>query len=163
MIKKLLMFIIALTFVSSCAATNSNPLAQILVDTNTLKLGVTQNGVFSERADKVYKPGEKIDFKILAKNLTVINSKVKVNIDLFLKKDTQILGIDNNILGKDGLSADVTGVPSNYSGNNGQVNITTTINPPSGYTGDFTANITVKDLNSSGQTAGFEAQFSIKN
>ncbi len=76
MIKKLIMFIIPWVLVYSCSTTNSNPLAQILVDTNTLKLGVTQNGVFTERPNKVYAPGEKIDFKMLAKNLTVINSKV---------------------------------------------------------------------------------------
>lgn len=152
----------SLIMISSCQSP-STATTSLGVDNNSIQLGkADQSGKFVNSTDKVFTAQDKIVLKVKAVGLTIKDSKIKTNIDLFLKKDKDILGTQNDILGADGFSQNVTGVEPGYTGTSGQADLTLTITPPSDTKGEIVANITLKDLNAQGKLATFETKFTLK-
>lgn len=147
---------------SSCQSPSTTNMS-FGVDNNSIQLGKNdQSGVFINSADKTFTVQDSIILKVKAVGLTIKDSKIKTNIDLFLKKDKDILGTQTDILGADGFSQNVTGVEPSYTGTSGQADLTLTITPPSDTKGEIIANITLKDLNAQGKLTTFETKFTLK-
>ncbi len=145
----------------SCATNNSSVSSEFGVNNSSIQTGTEDSGKFTTRDNKTFKSTDKIVLKFQATGLTIKDTKIKTNIDLFLKKDKDILGTESDILGKDGLTESISGVDSSYKGNNGSADIKISIIPPSDTKGELSANITVKDLNNSGKLVSFETKFTL--
>jgi hypothetical protein len=156
-------YILGISLAACISCSTPVPAAlELGVDTSTVRLGVEESGNFVQRPDKTFSASERIVLLVKAKGLTVKQGKIRVNIDLFLKKDKDILGTENDILGKDGLTQQVPGVDPNYSGSTGETDLEISIIPPSDTKGELSANVTLKDLNTSGKLVSFETKFVIK-
>lgn len=148
--------------ISSCQSPSA-AITSFGVDNNSIQLGKNdQSGVFINSSDKVFTAQDTIVLKVKAVGLTIKDSKIKTNIDLFLKKDKDILGTQTDILGADGFTQNVSGVEPSYTGTSGQADLTLTITPPSNTKGEIVANITLKDLNAQGKLSTFETKFTLK-
>lgn len=132
------------------------------VNQNEIKIGVEEGGKFTKKDDKTFFSSDKIILKFRASGLTIKQSKIKTNIDMFLKRGGDILGTQNEILGADGITQIIPNVDTNYTGTAGEADLQLTILPPSETFGDMTVNVTVKDLNSSGKILTFETKFTLK-
>ncbi|MFN4151632.1 MAG: hypothetical protein ACK4IX_11880, partial [Candidatus Sericytochromatia bacterium] len=80
------------------------------VDLSSIETGFLKDGQFLKREDKTFLSEEKINLKFTVKGLTIKSGKIKVNIDIFLKKDKEVLGVESDILGNEGMVKDVGGV-----------------------------------------------------
>lgn len=133
------------------------------VETTSIQLGkADQSGSFVAVSDKTFTAQDKIFIKVKAVGLTIIKSQIKANVDIFLKKGTDVLGTQTDILGTAGLTQTISGVDQTYTGSSGKADLQLTISPPSDTKGDIVANITVKDLNAPGKLATFETSFILK-
>lgn len=154
--------ILCIISIISCQNPTTNSIS-LGVDNNSIQLGtIDPSGSFVLSKDKIFLSQDKIILKVKAIGLTIKASKIKANIDLFLRKDKDILGTQTDILGKEGFSQNVSGVDTNYLGSNGQADLNLTITPPSDTKGDLVANITLKDLNSDSKITTFETKFTLK-
>ena len=160
-INKSLMLISFVTAIS-CSSNVQPTSNEFGIDSSSIEVGTEEAGKYTKKADKTFSSNDKIILKFKANGLTIKDSKVKTNIDLFLKKDKDILGTENDILGKDDLTENIMGVEPTYTGTNGSANIQISITPPSATKGELVANITLKDLNSSGKLVSFETKFTLK-
>jgi hypothetical protein len=149
-----------LTITVSCGSPPAAPV-EFGIDTSTIQLGTEQSGNFVLKTDKTFTAEEKIILKVKARGLTIKAGKLKVNADIFLKKDKDILGTENDILGKDGLLQPVPGIDDSYSGSNGEALVKIGIIPPTDTQGEMAVNVTLKDLYSSGKIISFETGFKI--
>lgn len=145
----------------SCQTLNT-PSNDFGVDLTSIETGSLKNGQFLKREDKTFVGEEKINLKFTVKGLIIKSGKIKVNIDIFLKKDKEVVGVESDILGIEGMIKDVGGVSSDYQGNIGVSDINLSIIPPKDVKGEISANITIKDLNSSSKISTFETKFMIK-
>lgn len=151
---------LSLTFILACS---TSPVSvELGVDTSSIQLGTQQANGFVQRTDKTFSASDKIILKVKARGLAIKEGKIKVNIDLFLKKDKDILGTENDILGKDGFTKSVQGVDSAYTANTGEADLEIGIIPPSDTTGELATNVTLRDLNTSGKLVSFETKLNIK-
>jgi hypothetical protein len=132
------------------------------INQNEINMGVETNGIFTKNESKIFSKSDKILLKFKVSGLTIKQSKIKTNIDMFLKKGSEILGSQNDILGLDGVTQIIPNIDTNYSGTAGEADLQLSILPPSETTGDMATNITIKDLNSMGKILTFEAKFNIK-
>lgn len=148
-------------FVFSCQTPNTVS-SDFGVDLTSIETGSLKNGQFLKREDKTFVGEEKINLKFTVKGLIIKSGKIKVNIDIFLKKDKEVVGVESDILGNEGMIKDVGGVNSDYQSNIGVSDINLNIIPPKDVKGEISANITVKDLNSSSKISTFETKFMIK-
>jgi hypothetical protein len=154
--------ILPLLFITTVSCSTPAPApAEFGIDSSTIELGTEQSGNFVQKKDKTFTADQKIILKVKARGLAIKQGKLKVNADIFLKKDKDILGTENDILGQDGLTQSVPGTDATYSGSNGEALIKIGIIPPSETTGEMAANVTLKDLNSSGKLISFETKFTI--
>jgi hypothetical protein len=155
-----IIFLLSVTGIISC----QNPEISIPfgIDNNSVQLGADQSGKFVLNNNKIFTAKDKIIIKFKAMGLTIKQGKIKTNVDIFLKKDKDVLGTQTDILGTDGLSQAISGIGSDYSGNNGKTDVELSIIPPSDTNGEIVANITLKDLNSPGKLATFETKFTLK-
>lgn len=154
----LLMYVIS--FSVSCAPQPAS--VQLSVNKNEVKLGLEKDGKFVEKTDKLFFSTDKIVLKFKARGLMIKQSKIKANVDIFLKKDTDILGSQSNILGVDGVTQTIPNIDSNYSGTAGEADLQISVVPPSDTKGEMTANVTLKDLNVEDKLISFETKFSIQ-
>lgn len=145
----------------SCQAPNTSS-TSFGVDLSSIESGFIKDGKFLKREDKTFLSEEKINLKFTVKGLTIKSGKIKVNIDIFLKKDKEVVGVESDILGSEGIVKDVGGVSSDYQSNIGVSDINLSIIPPKDVKGELSANITIKDLNSSSKISTFETKFMIK-
>lgn len=148
-------------FIFSCQTPNT-VYSDFGVDLTSIETGFLKNGHFLKREDKTFVSEEKINLKFTVKGLTIKSGKIKVNIDIFLKKNKEVVGVESDILGSEGMVKDVRGVSSDYQGNIGVSDINLNIIPPKDVKGEISANITIKDLNSSSKISTFETKFMIK-
>ncbi len=132
------------------------------INNDSVQMGTEQSGKFVLNNNKIFTAKDKIIIKFKAVGLTIKQGKIKTNVDIFLKKDKDVLGTQTDILGTDGLSQTVSGVGADYSGNNGKTDVELSIIPPSDTNGDIISNITLKDLNAPGKLATFETKFTLK-
>lgn len=127
------------------------------VESNSIQLGRNnKSGVFINSINNVFTAKDKIILKVKAIGLTVKDSKIRTNVDLFFKKDKDILSAKNDILGVDGFSQDVSEVDP------GKEDLTLTITPPSDAKGEIIANITLEDLNAQDKISTFETKFTLE-
>ena len=157
---KTLLLSVFLTVISCGQSAPVN--TELGIQTDTIKLGTEQNGTFTEKTEKTFVATDKIALRFKAKGLTIKQNKVKVNIDVFLKKDKDILASQSDILGTDGLTETISGVPADYTGTSGEAEVALSITPPTNVQGEVTANLTLKDLNSNGKISSFETKFTLK-
>ena len=144
------------TLISGISCTTPAPVVSELgINSSTIRLGFERDGRFIPKTDKSFFNSDKIILKFKANGLAVKNGQVKVNIDLFLKKDNNILGAENDIWGKDGLSETVTGTSV-------ESDLELGIIPPSETKGEIIANLTLKDLNSTAKFVSFQTSFILK-
>ncbi len=154
-------FLLSVSLTMSCS-TPAEVTNVLSVDSGSVQLGTNQNGVFTKSSNNKFSNKDKIFLHFNSSGLTVVSRKIKVNIDLFLKKDQDILGSQTDILGKDGLSQDVTAASLNPIVTNGTSSIEIAIQPPSDTKGDLSANVTLKDLNTSGKIVSFVTKFTLE-
>lgn len=148
----------SLITVFSCTNNVQQTPVEFGIDNNSIQLGIEESNKFVKRDNKTFNSTDNIILKFKANGLTVKENKVKVNIDLFLKKDKDILGTETDLFGKEGLQQTVNG----GSGNAGSTaDIQLTITPPAEIKGNVIANITLKDLNNSGKLVAFETPFTL--
>ena len=150
-----------LLFAFGCAPPNLAA-SLLIVDANAVQLGIENAGKFESKTDKTFSNKDKIVVKFNAKGLVIKSGKIKVNIDVILKKDKEILGIQNDIFGEKGETRDITGVSKDYSGIDGSSEITLSITPPPDLKGELVANITLRDLNSESKLSTIETKFVLK-
>lgn len=132
------------------------------VNQSEIQIGLEESGKFTKKEDKTFLASDKILLKFKARGLTIKQSKIKTNVDIFLKKDKDVLGTQNDILGADGVTQVIPNIDPNYSGTAGEADLQITVLPPSDTVGEMTANITIRDLNSNGKILTFETKFTIK-
>lgn len=148
-------------FIFSCQNINTNQF-DFGIDLNSIQIGSLKDNNFVKREDKSFVSEEKINLRFLVKGLTIKSGKIKLNIDIFLKKDKEVIGVEGNILGEEGFLKEVSGINSNYEGNTGSSEINLSITPPKEVKGEISANITIKDLHSTSKISTFETKFIIK-
>lgn len=148
-------------FILSCQNINTNQ-SDFGIDLNSIQIGSLKDNNFVKREDKSFVSEEKINLRFLVKGLTIKSGKIKLNIDIFLKKDKEVIGVEGNILGEEGFLKEVSGINSNYEGNTGSSEINLSITPPKEVKGEISANITIKDLHSTSKISTFETKFIIK-
>lgn len=149
-----------ISFSASCTPQPAS--VELSVNKNEVKLGLEKDGKFVEKTDKLFTSTDKIVLKFKARGLMIKQSKIKANVDIFLKKDTDILGSQSNILGADGVTQTIPNIDSNYSGTAGEADLQISVVPPSDTKGEMTANVTLKDLNVEDKLISFETKFSIQ-
>lgn len=161
--KILLNKLLITTFVSSLLFSCSVKPASVplSVNKNEVKIGLSENGVFKEKENKTFSSKDKILLKFKARGLMIKESKIKANVDIFLKKDSDILGSQNNILGVDGITQTIPNIDNSYSGTSGEADLEISVIPPSDTKGEMTANVTLKDLNLEDTLVTFETKFTI--
>lgn len=157
---KSFLLISIISFSASCSPQPAS--VELSVNKSEVKLGLEKDGKFVEKEDKSFTNSDKILLKFKARGLMIKKSKIKANVDIFLKKDTDILGSQSNILGSDGISQTIPNIDSNYSGTSGEADLQISVLPPSDTKGELTANVTLKDLNLEDKLITFETKFSIK-
>ena len=162
LIKNLVKSILASSMLLAFACAPQPTAVDFSVNQNEIQIGLEESGKFTKKEDKTFVASDKIILKFKARGLTIKQSKIKTNVDMFLKKDKDVLGTQNDILGADGITQVIPNVDPNYTGTSGEADLQLTVLPPSDTVGEMTANVTIRDLNSMGKVLTFETKFTIK-